>query len=78
LDLSNEDLAAGVARNTERNAKQPDAAYSVEERFEADRKIDRLHGAAIESALAWARDLLPEDEPALDVERARAPARRAG
>jgi hypothetical protein len=77
LDLSAEDLAEGVARNTGRHAKQPDAAYSAEERFEADRKIDRVHGAVIEAALAWARDFLPEDDQTLEGAEA-APARRAG
>ena len=77
LDLSVDDLAEGVARNTGRHAKQPDAAYSAEERFEADRKVDRLHGARIEAALAWARDLLPEDDQAFEDADAQ-PARRAG
>ena len=77
LDLSADDLADGVARNTGRHAKQPDAAYSAEERFEADRKIERVHGADIEAALAWARDLLPEDDQAFEGAEA-FPARRAG
>ena len=60
LDLSAEDLAHGVARTSERDAKQPDAAYSREERFEADVKIERLYGERIEAAVAWARDLLAD------------------
>jgi hypothetical protein len=60
LDLSPGDLAEGVARNAGRNAKLPGMDYSPEARLEADRQIERLHGARIEAALAWARDLLPE------------------
>jgi hypothetical protein len=60
LALTADDLAEGVGRTSERNAKQPDAAYSREERFEADLKVDRVHGGHIEAALAWARDLLVE------------------
>jgi hypothetical protein len=77
LDLSPEELVAAVTRNSGRNAKQPDAAYSPEERFEADRKIDRLQGARIEAALAWARDLLPDDQDFAMVGEA-VPERRAG
>lgn len=69
LGLSPADLTDGVARNTSRNAKQPDAAYSAEERFEADRKVERVHGPHIEAALAWARDLLAEDDPSFAGER---------
>ena len=78
LGLSSADLADGVTRNTSRHAKQPDAAYSAEERFEADRKVERIHGAHIEAALAWARDLLVEDDPSLAAERPAVGARWAG
>lgn len=77
LGLSPADLAEGVARNTSSHAKQPGATYSAAEALEADRQVDRIHGQKIEAALAWARDLLTEDDPAF-IEESPVPARRAG
>ncbi len=59
LSLSAEDLAAGIARHSGYDAKQPGATYSVEAHEQADRQIELHHRNSIEAALGWADDVLP-------------------
>lgn len=58
LDLSHEDVAAGVARNVGLDAKQPGLAYSVQDHVRADAEVEHLYGAHFDGAMNWAADLL--------------------
>ncbi len=58
LDLSYDEIAAGVARNIGLDAKQPGLAYSVQDHVRADAEAEHAHGARFDDAMIWAADLL--------------------
>ncbi len=58
IDLSWEEVAAGVARNIGIDAKQPGMAYSVQDHVRADAEGEHLHGHYFDAAMNWAADLL--------------------
>jgi hypothetical protein len=63
LDLGADALAAGVALNAGRDAKQPGAVYQAAEHRLADERSEDQYGGLFDAALAWADDYLPRLAP---------------